>query len=202
MAARDEKSTRFLLHLKPLQGAVEAFCRRSLYETELLEDVLQEAMMRAFRDFGLFEEGTAFRAWIFRYVHLCVLEANRRSRTRRQEVLKVEPAVEGEGLPEPDDELSQWLLHTPDGVLDQCEQTLRGAIVRLSDLERGVLLLRALGEFRYREIADILGIPMGTVMSALSRARWRVRQHLAETGGTADAWASRSDRPRERPGGA
>lgn len=87
-------------------------------------------------------------------------------------------------------------------MLDQCKQALRGAIVRLPDLERGVLLLRALGEFPYREIADILGIPMETVMSALSRARWRVRQHLAETGSTVDAWASRSDRPRERPRGA
>lgn len=75
MTKGEDKPERFILHLKPLQGALEAFCRRSLYDVSLVEDVLQEAVPRAFRDFGLFSEGTNFRAWIFRYLK-SVIEYN------------------------------------------------------------------------------------------------------------------------------
>lgn len=186
MTAKAEKSERFLLHLKPLQGALEAFCRRSLYKVNGVEDVLQDAVMRAFGDFGLFAEGTNFRAWIFRYVHHCVQEANRHCRTRRLEGLTVDPAVEVNWQPNPDDSLLAQLLESPETVLEQCDETLSEAILRLREVDRSVLLLKSVGEFKYREIAEILAVPMGTVMSSLSRARQQVRQSLMMAGGMID----------------
>jgi RNA polymerase sigma-70 factor (ECF subfamily) len=197
VTAKDDKSKRFLLHLKPLQGALETLCRRSLYESGALEDVLQEAVMKAFRDFGLFAEGTNFRAWIFRYAHFCILEANRRSRTRSPEALIVERAVEDQWQPAPDDSLLAVILESPEVVLEQCDESLQGAILMLREVDRAVLLLKSVGEFKYREIAEILGVPMGTVMSSLSRARQQVRHSLLTASGATDAAPPELDKKRD-----
>jgi RNA polymerase sigma-70 factor (ECF subfamily) len=196
VAAKGDKSERFLLHLKQLQGALETFCRRSLYESSGIEDVLQEAITRAFADFGLFAEGTNFRAWMFRYVHHCVQEANRRCRSRKQESLTFDPAVEVNWQPAADDSLLALLLESPETVLEQCDETLSDAILRLREVDRSVLLLKSVGEFKYREIADILGVPMGTVMSSLSRARQQVRHSLMSAGGAIDAASQALDQKR------
>lgn len=175
----DDKPERFILHLKPLQGALEAFCRRSLYDISVVEDVLQEAMARAFRDFGLFSEGTNFRAWIFRYVNFGILEANRRYLDRKHQPLDVEPAaVEGDWKLGLDESLLQILIESPEVVLESCEEDLQRAVLRLRPVDRNVLLLQAIGDFKYREIAEIIGIPLGTVMSSLARARQQVRSAL------------------------
>jgi RNA polymerase sigma-70 factor (ECF subfamily) len=176
----DEKPERFILHLKPLQGALEAFCRRSLYDVSLVDDVLQEAVTRAFQDFGLFSEGTNFRAWIFRYVNFGILEANRRSADRSHRSLEAEPpVVEDEwrlGLDEP---LLRVLVESPEIVLESCAEELQRAVLQLRPIDRAVLMLKAVGEFKYREIAEIVGVPLGTVMSSLARARQQVRLALA-----------------------
>jgi len=179
----DDKPERFILHLKPLQGALEAFCRRSLYDVSVVEDVLQEVMARAFRDFGLFSEGTNFRAWIFRYVNLGILEANRRHLGRKHQPLDVEPtAVEVEWKLGLDESLLQVLIESPEVVLESCDEVLQQAVLQLRSVDRAVLLLMAVGDFKYREIAEIVGIPLGTVMSSLARARQQVRFALARHG--------------------
>jgi RNA polymerase sigma-70 factor, ECF subfamily len=174
------KPERFLLHLKPLQGALEAFCRRSLYDVSQVEDVLQEAVTRAFRDFGLFSEGTNFRAWIFRYLNLVLLEANRDRAGRDQQSIDVEPTVETEWQFSPDETLLRVLLDSPEIVLEQCGDQLNQAVRTLKPADRSVLLLKSIGEFRYREIAEIIGVPLGTVMSSLARAREQVRHELTK----------------------
>lgn len=183
MAKGEEKPKRFVLHLKPLQGVLESFCRRNLYDASSVEDVLQEAITRAYRDFDLFSEGTNFRAWIFRYVNLVILEANRH-RAGCDEQLVEEAEVNSEADEDwelsPDSSLLQMLLGSPEVVLEQCGNELNRAIRSLRSLDRTVLLLRSIGEFKYREIAEIIGIPMGTVMSSLSRARQQVRHKLSK----------------------
>lgn len=73
------KAESFMRHLEPLQGALEAYCRRSLRDRNAVGDVLQSAVGSAFRDFHLYVEGSNFRAWIFRYVHLEVQNCNRKT---------------------------------------------------------------------------------------------------------------------------
>lgn len=144
----------------------------------LLEDVLQEAITRAYRDFGLFSEGTNFRAWVFRYVNLVLLETNRKHASREQQ-LDIEPATEDEWKLDSEDSLLRVLLESPEIVLEQCGDELGQAVLRLRPLDRSVLLLKSIGEFKYREIAEIVGVPLGTVMSSLARAREQVRHELA-----------------------
>lgn len=180
MAEGDPKTERFLSHLKPLQGALENYCRRGLNDRSGVEDILQEAITKAFRDFDRFSEGSNFRAWIFRYVHLTLLEANRKQTNNIRQPITDEPIVRDTWKPEPNETLLQVLLDTPEVILQQCGDELNQALWKLQPSDRSVLLLKSIGEFKYREIAEILGIPLGTVMSSLSRARQRVRHELSQ----------------------
>jgi RNA polymerase sigma-70 factor (ECF subfamily) len=181
-----DKAESFLRHLEPLRGALESYARRSLRRPGEVEDVLQAAMTNAYRDFDLYVEGTNFRAWIFRYVNGELLNANRRDARAMATIgaSDVDATCEGESWPPPGDHsMVEALRDDPDAVLEHCDEVLARAIRDLPDRERSVLLLRALGEFKYRELAEILGIPLGSVMTSLSRGRGRVRHRLAEFGG-------------------
>jgi RNA polymerase sigma-70 factor (ECF subfamily) len=170
----------FLEHLKPLQGALEAYCRRSVYRSAEVEDVLQNAVMKAYRDFDKYAEGSCFRAWIFKYLTLEILAGNRSVRRHAHEQLSVEPAADSVEVLYLDSPSPQQLADATQLTLEHCDEILASAIWELRPLERSSLLLHAVGEFKYREIADILDLPIGTVMSHLSRARQRIRERLAE----------------------
>lgn len=166
-------------HLKPLQGALEAYCRRSVFRSAEVEDVLQTAVMKAFRDFDKYAEGSCFRAWIFKYLTLEILAGNRSIRRHAHERLPVEPAVGSADVLRLEPPSPPQLVDAPQLALEHCDDALAAAVWNLRPLERSCLLLHAIGDFKYREIADILD-PVGTVMSHLSRARQRVRARLAE----------------------
>ncbi|MEX2139451.1 MAG: sigma-70 family RNA polymerase sigma factor [Pirellulales bacterium] len=175
------KGDRFVRHLEPLQGALEAYCRRSLRDQGEVPDVLQSAIANALQDFDLYAEGTNFRAWIFRYISYEVLNRNRAFARRRATDWPAEPSREP--ALSPIEELDyQALLREPDRVLDHCDDAVAIAVRELPELERQVLLLRAIGGLAYREIAEVLEVPLGTVMSYLSRARERMRRKLVEFG--------------------
>src|SRR5258707_15476129 len=76
--SRDKGAT-FLRHLEPLQKPLEVFCRRMLRDRSLVEDVIHNAILKAFQKFDRFSEGTDFKAWIFRFVTLEILNQNRKS---------------------------------------------------------------------------------------------------------------------------
>lgn len=169
-------------HLEPLQGALESYCRRSLHDPNAVQDVLQSAVANAYRDFHLYVESTNFRAWIFRYAHLETLNCNRKYARTRHDELPADLSVEDVWQLALDEPLFKVLLDDPDAVLDQCDAALAQAVREMAPLERAVLLLQAVGEFKYREIAEILQVPIGTVMSTLARSRVRLRQRLVRCG--------------------
>ncbi|MBI1901419.1 MAG: RNA polymerase sigma factor [Planctomycetia bacterium] len=175
-----DKAENFLKHLAPLQATLAAFCRRWLRDRNEVADVLQSALATAYRDFHLYAEGTNFRSWIFRYVTYEVLNRNRAAVRRRMGELTREVAAgEPPSLPM-DQNVAELLLEEPELVLDRCDDALAGAVHALPDLERSIFLLRSIGDFKYSEIAEILEIPIGTVMGLLSRSRDRLRQQLLD----------------------
>ncbi|MBI3840059.1 MAG: sigma-70 family RNA polymerase sigma factor [Planctomycetia bacterium] len=176
------KAEAFMRHLGPLQAVLEAFVRRALRDPNAVADVLQSAIAAAYRDFQLYVEGTNFRAWIFRFVHLEILNNNRK--LKRTQLAHCPGDVAAEDLRDAAvcESSFRELLDDPDPVLERCDEVLSQAVRLLAPAERDVLLLRAIGEFKYREIADILQIPLGTVMSNLARSRARLRQQLFEYG--------------------
>jgi RNA polymerase sigma-70 factor, ECF subfamily len=133
------------------------------------EDLVQETYAKALKGFSSFELGTNFRAWMFRILRNTWLT----SRTGLQARMTV--PIE-EDTPEPFD------AHTPEttllGNLDR--DAIEHAIGDLPPAFREVLLLCDVEEMSYADIAQTLGIPVGTVMSRLSRARKRVRESLEE----------------------
>ncbi|MEX0701779.1 MAG: RNA polymerase sigma factor [Planctomycetales bacterium] len=177
-AAR-RKAERFLSHLEPIQPALSAYCRRVLIGGNEVADVLQSAVVNAYRDFDLYAEGTNFRAWMFRYVSYEALNRNRAASRRRSAALPADLAAEVADAGW-DESLMDRLLDDPEIVLDQCDDAIAQAVLELPDTERSIFVLRAVGEFKYREIAEILEIPMGTVMGLLSRSRDRLRCRLVE----------------------
>lgn len=168
--------------LEPIQGALEAYGRRSLHDPNGVLDVLQSAVANAYRDFHLYAEGTSFRAWMFRYVHLEIQNCNRKQARNRHQPLPAELSVEEVWQMALDEPLYKVLLDDPEAVLEQCDEVLSEAVRSLEPRERSVLLLQAVGEFKYHEIAEILQIPLGTVMSSLARVRLRLRQRLLHYG--------------------
>jgi RNA polymerase sigma-70 factor (ECF subfamily) len=132
------------------------------------EDVVQEAYLRAFRFFASFRGGDV-RAWLLKIVrNTCYtwLHANR----------PLQDATEfDESLFPPDSRA----LNPEEAVLQNDSGTLlRSALEKLPLNFREVIILRELEGMSYKEIADITGMPVGTVMSSLSRARGRLRQAL------------------------
>jgi len=132
------------------------------------QDVAQEAYLRAFRFFSGFRGGDA-RAWLMKIVrNTCYtwLHANR----------PLEEATEFDENVFPPDS------HAPNPeemvLQNDSNKLVRKALEMLPENSREVLILRELEGMSYKEIADITGMPVGTVMSSLSRARARLRQAL------------------------
>jgi RNA polymerase sigma factor (sigma-70 family) len=130
------------------------------------DDVVQEATLRAYRFFDNFHGGDA-RAWLLQIVrNTCYtwLQKNRPS----------------ELMTEFDEELHQMPSANPESLATQKDERKRltAALESLSPRFREVLVLRELEGCSYKEIGEITGIPIGTVMSTLSRARERMRQTL------------------------
>jgi len=129
------------------------------------DDVVQEACLRAVRYFGSFHGGNA-RAWLLSIVRTTAFRWLRKNR-RQQLATEFDEEMHSEGCEAVDPET--LLLQGADA------QLLAQAINELPDRLREVLVLRELEGLSYREIAEVVGIPMGTVMSTLFRARERFR---------------------------
>jgi RNA polymerase sigma-70 factor, ECF subfamily len=136
------------------------------------EDVVQEAYMRAFKFFGGFRGGDS-RSWLLTIVRNTCYTWMQQNRSR--ELTKV--------LDEEIHTLSSDSMD-PEAIVLQSvsNDLLRRAIDELPPEFREVIVLRELQEMSYREIADISGIPIGTVMSRLARGRQRLHRVLAGTG--------------------
>ncbi len=137
-----------------------------LRNREAAEDCVQEAYLQAQKSFHRFEEGTNCRAWMFKIL-MNVIRHHRRKwyrlwPTDMDVVLSTTPAP----------------VELPDHIRDE---DILAALEELPDSFREIVLLADVQEFAYREISTILNVPIGTVMSRLSRARALLRSKLADT---------------------
>jgi len=150
------------------------------------EDLVQETYLKAFRGFASFQPGTNFRAWIFQILKNTFLSARARTQRREAVTLSSDEILE---LPASSDSVESILFER--FRLD----AIRGAIDQLPVIFREVLLLCDVEEASYREIAEILSIPIGTVMSRLARARKAVRESLRSTPSAAfsESWSHRHE---------
>lgn len=125
------------------------------------DDLVQDTLERACQRWQLWTAGSDLRAWLFTLMHNLFVDGARRA-VRQQVAQRVDV-----------DELAHE-LPAPGGVPDQALD-LQRCLQRLPPEQREVLLLVALQDLGYEEAARITGVPIGTVMSRLSRARARLR---------------------------
>lgn len=132
------------------------------------EDLVQETFMQAWKSFDKYEPGTNCRAWLYKILFNKFDHQRRKKYTRAKYITEAEDFVfENASNSEP--------------VSDQItDRQILTALGRLPEHYRSVLILSDVQDFEYKEIADILEIPIGTVMSRLSRARGMMKKSLAK----------------------
>ena len=127
------------------------------------EDVLQDTYRSVWKSRKLFQEGRSERAWMASILRRRVVDHWRRPRP---------PAVLGESH-----ELEIG-THDADPARDDLTDEMQRALEQLPDELRETLLLVVVAELTHQETADLLGVPLGTVLSRVSRARRRLREYL------------------------
>ena len=162
---------------------VERYMRRAYYAAlglvgspEDAMDLSQEAFIRAFRARERIDPTRPFYAWLYQILRRLCFNFVRDRRTRRRKM----------------EEASSWLVDQSEGrhetfnparavEREEAKKRVAAAIETLPDREREVLVLREFEGLRYREIADLVGIPIGTVMSRLYTARRHLAAALEES---------------------
>ena len=177
--ARDR--VRFEEEALELADQVYRVARRLVSTREEAEDLMQETYARAFRSWRSFTPGTNLRAWLLRILTNLNIDRGR----RKQRAPEEQPLEEGDYF------LYNRLEQSArDGNVDEervVERLSQGDIVSaLSAVPhdfRDVVVLVDIGDFTYQDAANILDIPVGTVMSRLHRGRRILKRELAETAG-------------------
>jgi RNA polymerase sigma-70 factor (ECF subfamily) len=152
--------------------------RRLARDVPEAEDLVQETYVRAIRSWRSYERGTNLRAWLLRILHNYAIDQAR----RRQRAPDAEPLEEGDYYLY--NRLEQGFRGGQadiERLIDQLSQgPVMDALAELPQNFKEVVVLVDLGDFSYQEAADILEIPIGTVMSRLHRGRRALKKALAE----------------------
>ena len=176
----DALRERFERDVLPLLPSLYGAALRMTRNPSDAEDLVQDTYLRAFRGFGGFKEGTNLKAWLYRILTNNFINTYRKKQRQPQ-------IVEG-----PDD-IDEWYLFdklgaqnvqgsAEDEVLDRLpDNDVKQALESLPENFRMPVLLADVEGFSYKEIADIMETPIGTVMSRLHRGRKALEKALWET---------------------
>ena len=176
-----ERAARFERDAMPYLDQLYSAALRTTRNPSDAEDLVQETMLKAFAGFSTFQPGTNIKAWLLRIQSNTWISFYRARARRPEELLTgglndVE-STRGQRLGPSARSAEQAALDTV------ADDDVKNALEGLTEPQRLVLYLADIEGFRYKEIARIAGVPLGTVMSRLHRARVAVRKHLLRLGG-------------------
>lgn len=166
----------FLENVEKYRDQLYRFALRNVWDSSFVDDVLASAVASAYENRHKFAPGTNFRAWLFKILINKCFVANR-------ETMRVpfpldqapEDRLVDENAPGYRD-----MLEDPEEFLNQCGDEVYRAFRRISLVQRTCILLKDVEGFSYKEIAEMLEIPMATVMTHLARGRAHLRKELFE----------------------
>ena len=158
-----------MLYVDSLYGAAMRLARNPADA----EDLVQETYLKAFRFAGQFEADTNLKAWLHTILHNTFL--NMRRHARRDPVSVDSEAVDSSAAQGGQSETPEQIL-----IRDTLDTDLQEAINRLPEVFRQAVWLRDVEEFSYKEIAEVLAIAPGTVMSRISRGRRMLYERLVD----------------------
>lgn len=159
--------------------ALYAAARRMTRNSSDAEDLVQETYLRAYRGFGSFTEGTNLKAWLFRILTNSYINTYRAKQRRplESDLGEIEDLYLYNKLSSAD--ASTFSRSAEDELMDMfTESEVKEALEALPDNFRMPVLLADVEGFSYKEIAEILDIPIGTVMSRLHRGRKAMQKQL------------------------
>jgi RNA polymerase sigma-70 factor (ECF subfamily) len=170
-----ERRRLFEAQVLPLADRLYGAAMRYTRDPVDAQDLLQEAMVKAFRSFHQYQQGTNLKAWLYRVLHTTYLSMYRKQQRRPQENLT-----------------DDWGDHTLfDAVVDSgsveedvlasfTDQAVKDALADLPEQFRMAVYLADIEGFAYKEIAEIMDTPVGTVMSRIHRGRKGLQQALTQ----------------------
>ena len=169
--------------LRRYERELYGYLRRYLGDSDLAEDVFQNTFLQLFQKSGQYELGRPFRPWLYTIATHQAIDALRRN--GRHQALSLDQ--NRKELPDGEIQSLLELLEAPGpGPLDLVQESerrdrVRASVERLPDFLRQVVVLAYYQGLKYRDIADILGIPVGTVKSRLHTALVKLQEAWAET---------------------
>lgn len=178
MSTQSDLAARFEEQAMPYLDQLYGAALRMTRNPQDAQDLVQEAYAKAFAAFDHFEEGTNLKAWLYRILTNAYISNYRKAQRR-----PIETASEVE-----DWQLYEAASHTSTGLrsaeaeaLDSIgDDVIRGALQDLDPDRRLAVYLADVEGFSYKEIAQIMGTPVGTVMSRLHRGRSQLRKALGD----------------------
>lgn len=148
------------------------YCYRMTNNSDDAEDLAQEVFIKVYRNLKAFRKDSKFSTWIYRIAYNTCIDNHRKKR------FKLLPLNRG-GDDERDMDIPSPTPLPEDQVIsDEQYSIIKECIARLKPEYKSAIILRDIQNYSYREIADILNIPMGTVKSNISRARALLRDDL------------------------
>jgi len=178
--AASSAPTEFAARFRECYRALWAVAVAIVRDRTTAEDVVQDAAALALGKLDQFKQGTSFRAWMTQMVRFVALNHARRLKKRRGEStgLSMDSLVSHP----PTSRQPATLARSGDLPPDQAwfDDRVAAALASLGETARSCLLLRTLEHLEYAEIAELLGIPEGTAMSHVHRARAHLREQLSE----------------------
>ncbi len=165
-----ELTLRFQQIILPHMDAAYNFARFLSRDSDAAQDILQDAFLRAYRSFETYRGGDP-RGWIFAIVRNCYLAWYQHGRRKAHFETPLDDQAVGSGGTVAHEVASQD--DTAEAMMMRKSETsqVRHVINMLPDAMREILVLRELEELSYRQIAEIIDVPIGTVMSRIARAR-------------------------------
>ncbi|NOT46288.1 MAG: sigma-70 family RNA polymerase sigma factor [Acidobacteria bacterium] len=130
------------------------------------EDLTQETFVQAYKSFHRYEKGTNCRAWLMK-----IMYHTNGKRLRKLSRLKI--------LEDPEEQIAATIPFEPPIPQELTDEDVLEALTRIPEQFRTVMLMTDVEEFSYKEVSQVLGIPMGTVMSRLHRGRKLLKGELA-----------------------
>ncbi len=177
--AQEDTAKQFEVLVTPQLDAMLRTAQRLTKDSNDAEDLVQETMLKGLRFFDRFQDGSNFKAWIFKILMNAFVNTYRKKKRQGPTVdMEVASEIVADSS---EDQGGNPLAPFPEreeAIFELIDERIKHALLDLPEHLRIVFMLSVLEDLKYREIANILGCPVGTVMSRLFRARGMLKERL------------------------